>query len=172
MATNNTSWLNEALAEAVKQVSGPFQANTVAASTQAVLAGAGASSGGGPALGTIGDIASQVLGSGLGITSLIGGLVRLFGGGGESAPAPLMEYTLPESLSFEGRVSRAADTTEWVATQGFRTGTPMPAPAQQITVQVNAMDSKSFLDHSDDIARAVRQAMLNSHSLNDVVNDL
>ena len=31
----------------------------------------------------------------------------------------------------------------------------------QITVQVQAMDSQSFLDHSNDIAQAVRQAMLN-----------
>ncbi len=34
------------------------------------------------------------------------------------------------------------------------------------------MDSQSFLDHSEDIANAVRQAMLNSNSLNNVVNDL
>jgi hypothetical protein len=34
------------------------------------------------------------------------------------------------------------------------------------------MDSRSFLDHSHDIASAVREAMLNMHSLNDVVNDL
>ena len=32
--------------------------------------------------------------------------------------------------------------------------------SQQITVQVQAMDSQSFLDHSNDIAVAVRQAML------------
>ena len=43
---------------------------------------------------------------------------------------------------------------------------------QQITVQVQAMDSQSFLDHSDDIAQAVRQAMLNMSSLNDVVSNL
>ncbi len=34
------------------------------------------------------------------------------------------------------------------------------------------MDSRSFLDHSDDIAQAVRQAMLNMNSLNDVVTSL
>jgi hypothetical protein len=39
----------------------------------------------------------------------------------------------------------------------------------QITVQVQAMDSQSFLDHSDDIAAAVRQAMLTSTTLNDVI---
>ena len=44
--------------------------------------------------------------------------------------------------------------------------------AAQITIQVQAMDSRSFLDHRDEIAQAVREAMLNSHSLNDVVSEL
>lgn len=42
----------------------------------------------------------------------------------------------------------------------------------QITVQVQAMDSQSFMDRSADIAQAVRQAMLNMHSINDVIGDL
>ena len=46
------------------------------------------------------------------------------------------------------------------------------AYAPQITVNVQAMDSRSFLDRSTDIAAAVRHAMLNSNSINDVVNDL
>jgi hypothetical protein len=45
------------------------------------------------------------------------------------------------------------------------------APAQ-ITVTVQAMDTQSFLDRSDDIARAVKRAMLESSSLNDVVSEL
>jgi hypothetical protein len=44
--------------------------------------------------------------------------------------------------------------------------------APNITIQVQAMDSRSFLDHSAEIAQAVREAMLNMHSLNDVVNDI
>jgi hypothetical protein len=43
---------------------------------------------------------------------------------------------------------------------------------QSILVQVQAMDSQSFMDHSQDIAQAVRQAMLNLHSVNDVILDL
>jgi hypothetical protein len=39
-------------------------------------------------------------------------------------------------------------------------------------VQVQAMDSQSFLDHSDDIAQAVRQAMLQSSVLNDVIREV
>ena len=46
------------------------------------------------------------------------------------------------------------------------------SPAPQITVNVQAMDARSFLDRSSDIAAAVRDAMLNLNSINDVVNDL
>jgi hypothetical protein len=34
------------------------------------------------------------------------------------------------------------------------------------------MDSQSFLDHSDQIAQAVRQALLNSHPLADVIAEI
>jgi hypothetical protein len=47
-----------------------------------------------------------------------------------------------------------------------------PSAATQVTVQVQAMDSKSFLDHREEIARAVRQAVLSSHSLNDALRDV
>jgi hypothetical protein len=48
-----------------------------------------------------------------------------------------------------------------------------PAPAApQIIVNVTAMDSQSFMDHSTDIANAVREAMLNMHPINGVVATL
>ena len=57
---------------------------------------------------------------------------------------------------------------------------PTPAPSSgsqtnyspQITVNVSAMDSQSFMDRSNDIASAVREAMLNMHPINSVVADL
>ena len=42
----------------------------------------------------------------------------------------------------------------------------------QITVNVQAMDARSFMDRSSDIALAVRDAMLNLNAINDVVNEL
>ena len=42
----------------------------------------------------------------------------------------------------------------------------------QITVQVQAWDSQSFLYHSNDIALAVRLAMLQSTVLNDVIREI
>ncbi|HKD08810.1 MAG TPA: hypothetical protein VKB79_23105 [Bryobacteraceae bacterium] len=54
---------------------------------------------------------------------------------------------------------------------------PSSAPTQSnsaanVTVNINAMDSQSFLDRSNDIANAVRCAMLNMHPINDVVTSL
>jgi hypothetical protein len=59
-----------------------------------------------------------------------------------------------------------------IDTMGTNGPPAMSTAVNNITVQVNAIDSRSFLDHSEDIARAVRDAMLHSHALNDVVNDL
>jgi hypothetical protein len=54
---------------------------------------------------------------------------------------------------------------------GQPAGNSATAPPQ-ITVNVQAMDAQSFLDRSHDIAQAVRSAMLNMSSINDVVSEL
>lgn len=151
------------------------QTETLAENTLAVQGNTDAHSGSsvGSVLTTAGSFASSILGSGLGLSPLITGLAKLFGGGDSSAaPAPLAKYVAPEAVDFEGLVTRSTSSTDWSGSQGTATGATPAVAAPRITVQVNAMDSRSFLDHAADIARAVREAMLNSHSLNDVVNDL
>jgi len=144
-----------------------------------------ASKGGGS---TAGTIVKDVLKSGFGLVSLVTTLAGLFGGDDGSTPAPLVKYALPASQDFE-----AAETATGFAgvdydqagaprTYGPKPGPgnqpqgygakPNPAIAPQINVTVQAMDARSFLDRSMDIAAAVREAMLNLNSINDVVNDL
>jgi len=148
------------------------QAGTTDQNASASKSSSLSSSGGSSALDTIGNVAASVFEDGLGLGPLIGGLAGLLGGGGgSSAPPGLSAYMAPESIQFEGDVNRSANTTDWGGSGGTQSGSPLSTGAQ-ITVQVNAMDSQSFLDHSQDIANAVRQAMLNSNSLNDVVSDL
>ena len=72
------------------------------------------------------------------------------------------------ALPAAGRPLAAAPGAETGANTGVVTGSRSTA----ITVNVQAMDSQSFLDRREDIARAVREAMLESHSLNDVVSEL
>ena len=59
-----------------------------------------------------------------------------------------------------------------VADGGQATSQGQQSMSQQITVNVNAMDSQSFMDRSSDIADAVREAMLNMHPINSVVASL
>ncbi len=137
------------------------------------------------------SFASKAFESGLGLVPLVTGLMGLFGGG-SSAPPPLTKYVMPQRLNFTGadtgsgigeanydqmgvpRASGAAiDNTNGGAGTAATGGSgPASAPAPQINVTVQAMDAQSFMDHSNDIAQAVRQAMLNLSSINDVVNEL
>lgn len=147
------------------------------------------------------SIVSTVLKTGLGAAPLVRLVAGLFGGGGAEAPPPLVKYAWPTAINREranreavdGRTSfaefdygqggerrqiandelsgRAYDPAGSGARQ-YADDRTAQGRASQITVNVQAMDSRSFLDHSDEIARAVREAMLNMHPLNDVVSDL
>lgn len=119
----------------------------------------------------------DVFGAGLGLSPLISGLASLFGGEKDSStPVPLPKFALPFSIQAEAGMSEsggpafAVDYPQGGLPRGAPAGNQAGAPAQ-ITVQVQAMDSQSFLDHSNDIAMAVRQAMLQSSVLNDVVRE-
>lgn len=173
---------SQAQTDAVKGNTAAVTANTTTLTS---------SSSGGTSGGSVLKTVGKALGTGLGLSPLIKGLIGLFGGGGTKTLPTLTSYTQPASINFEGEIVRSA-ATGGVATAlqqlAGSEGTGTTAAAQsalvtqatnasaatspQITVQVQAMDSRSFLDHSDEIAQAVRAAMLNSHSLNDVVNEL
>lgn len=73
------------------------------------------------------------------------------------------------SASVSGGAGSAGETLDSGNSAGS-SGSNVVAP--QNTVDVEAMDARWFLDHSADIAAAVRYAMLNSNSINDVVNEL
>jgi len=133
------------------------QANATAAHPNAMQGGQ-ASIGGANTL----SAAQNTFALGLGLSPWITGLLSLFGGGGEeSRVAPLEKFVLPEPVNLNAELHEGRTTRD-----GYSGGTP------QITVQVQAMDSRSFLDHSQDIAAAVRQAMLESSVLNDAIREV
>lgn len=119
--------------------------------------------------------AGGILG-GFGVSPIVSGLLRLFGGGSDAAVAtPVTKYAAPDAIRLDaGLVGGELTSTDYGAGDRVRAvNTPRAAgTTTQVTVQVQAMDSRSFLDHSDDIARAVRLAMLESHAINDVVAEL
>ena len=142
--------------------------------TQALNANTTAKGGSGSSvLSTIGNVASGIFGSGSILSPIISGIMDLFGGGG-STPSPqiLMPYIAPPSVQLQTTIGGPVPAP-------VATGAPTSAPGQTnatqgavVQIQVNAMDSRSFMDHSTDIANAVRQALLNSHSLGDVIAEL
>lgn len=120
----------------------------------------------------------RTIGMVTGVGPVITGLLKLFGGGG-SAGEPLyspIPFSLPEQMSVESGLAQDRSFVDigYAAQGGPRALGAMASPsrAPQIQIQVNAMDSRSFADHSEEIARAVREAMLRSHSLNDVIAEI
>jgi len=166
-----TDELNDALTQATQVISAQTQATS--ANTDALAEDTqthSSSSGATEASNVIGS-ASELLGGGLSLLPLASLFSSLFGGGQAEQPPTLVPYAMPPSLNLES-------TTNYQNVSWGENGLPRAggggtssAPAQ-VTVQVQAMDSQSFLDHSNDIAQAVRQAMLNMSSLNDVVTNL
>jgi hypothetical protein len=163
--------LTDALAQATQVISSQTQATStnteaLAANSEAKAANSGASE-----VASVANTASQFLGGGLSLMPLVSLFSGLFGGGQSQQPAPLTPFSLPPSLNLASTTSN--QDVSWGENGSPRTaGGSTANTTQQITVQVQAMDSQSFLDHSDDIAQAVKQAMLNMSSLNDVVTNL
>ena len=115
-----------------------------------------------------GSLLSVALGE---FSPVVSGLVNLFGGGGQSAPARLPLYSAPQRVKaqsgLQGGVVSGADANQ---TGMARANSTSSQP--QVTLHINAMDTQSILNRSTDIAQAVRQAMLQSHPINDIVADL
>lgn len=146
------------------------------------------------------SFASSLFGGALGLVPLIGGLFSLFGGESKQQQPVFEKYQMPSSISFEAAESHGQlvnsdygqmglprlyeSSEEATAPAGSTTaaagppsdngsiGRPSAAAQPQISVNVQAMDAQSFMSYSGEIAKAVREAMLNLSSLNDVVTDL
>jgi hypothetical protein len=153
------------------------QMESIEANTSAVSANTGSkgSSSGTSTAGSIGSTLLDVLGLGSGLSPLISGLVSLFGGGGSSPTTAVTPYIqpLPVNLQagFSGSGAGGASGVDY-GEGGQPRQTTAASAQQQITVQVQAMDSQSFLDRSNDIAAAVRKAMLETSTLNDVIREV
>ncbi len=161
------------------------QANLIAENTQALQSNTSAQSGH-SAGSVLGNAASGLFGGALSFLSpIVSGIASLFGGGSQT-PAALPIYTPPPPVSINAVLQSPAPAAPPPISIAPLLQSPAPpaAPAQsapasaqsnsstQVTVNINAMDSQSFLDRSNDIANAVRSAMLNMHPINDVVTSL
>lgn len=110
----------------------------------------------------------SLLKSGFGLAPLALSIAKLFGGGEEDAPA-FERYEPPESRSLS--VANVDGPLQGLPPAVRGAGSEVRS-VPQVVVNVSAMDSQSFMDRSDDIARAVRSAMLHMHPLNDVIDEI
>ena len=171
--------LNEQLAQLTQGISyltpaSEMQAQALLANTQALAENTTAHSAGGVAS-ALGGIASTLTGGLLSVSPILSGIMSLFGGGGSSTQPPLTPFYLPPTVNFQEAIAAGPGGPQLPGADFGQNGQPRTmtqAPAPQITIQVQAMDSRSFMDHSGDIAQAVRDAMLNMHSINDVISNL
>lgn len=182
-ALTNTARQLDQLRSVSQNQSDALGQNTQALSQNTSSRGSGGVSG---VASTIGKAASSILGGGLELVPLISGIAHLFSGSKPEPPPPLIKFSLPPSLKFDtatgpsggiqnsdyGQQGQPRVYQQTAASQPPDSSINAQTAAPQITIQVQAMDSRSFLDHSHEIAQAVREAMLNMHSINDVVNDL
>ena len=114
------------------------------------------------------------LGGGLGIASLGLRIAGLFGGDKED-PVDFAPFELPPRLDIEAanRDGVLANFPRVVLGQSGEVRTqPVQQAPTQVVVNVNALDTQSFLDRSGDVAQAVREAMLHMHPLNDIVDEV
>lgn len=112
-----------------------------------------------------------------GVGPLVAGVMKLFGSSDPEPLPPLEKFQTPSRISVEAGLTAKREYAPVRYAQGGSPEVDSEAAMRQVaaaTVQVNiqALDSRSFLDRQDDIARAVREAMLHSNSLNDVVLEL
>lgn len=164
--TQNTQQLSQLIAALERQV------GATADNTRAVADNTSAKSSG--AASTAGNMLMNIFGGALSMNPIVSGLMSLFGGSGSATATTPTKFALPNSLDLQAVVSGTQGMTPVsYGENGLpRPATPTATQQQQVTVNIQAMDSRSFLDHSSDIADAIKQALLNSHSLNDVIGEL
>jgi hypothetical protein len=131
-------------------------------------------------------VLSGLAGGGGGFGGLLKGGFGLVGLGlkvaglfGKDKPEPVAfpSFELPARLALEAANSDGVlggfprfDRGQGGEPRPFR-GLGSAAPTQ-VVVNVNALDTQSFLDRSSDVARAVRDAMLHMHPINDMIGEL
>lgn len=114
---------------------------------------------------------SHLLQAGLGLMPLVSGIVGLFKGHPEPPP-PLIHYLLPKSVHFEVGLLPSQQTMAAGYTQNGRPRAVTPTGQEPQGTAIAQLFDTSLLHRSDEIAQAVKEALLYSHSLNDVIADL
>ncbi|MGI9073051.1 MAG: hypothetical protein ACR2JB_17490 [Bryobacteraceae bacterium] len=129
------------------------------------------------ASGGLASALSGGLGSIGGISSLITGIVHLFGGGSKKkTPPPLIEFHLAASqqrtLSVSSKGNSVHQGSVAEVTSVGAPGAGIYGNAGQLHTSGSSPSTQWIQEQSGQIAEAVKNALLNSSSLNDVIGEL
>lgn len=101
------------------------------------------------------------------------GIFSLFGRDSEAATDPLSKFVFPDNSRTDLSASLRADgQASSIRTDAFGLSQSTPVAQTPINISIQALDARSILDRSDDIAAALKQAMLSNHEINDNLNEL
>ncbi|WP_321474481.1 hypothetical protein [uncultured Paludibaculum sp.] len=103
------------------------------------------------------------------VNPLVGGLMSLFGGGSDETPAALVPFVMPAKQKYDVAFSENGGGLMMPLDRG-EDGRVRSAEAN-VVVQVEAMDSRSFVDRAPEIAQAVKRALLESQGLSGVMQE-
>ncbi len=102
------------------------------------------------------------------------GIFNIFSGGSSNNEPPTLtpfEFPNPTRTDVSATSSRdQAPTTVRRDSLGL-SQSALPA-AQPVNITIQALDGRSILDRSDDIAAALRKAMMSNHEINDNLGEL
>jgi hypothetical protein len=109
------------------------------------------------------------------MSPIVRGILGLFRRKDEGTQVPLETYTPPAPIRLEAGVFEKREVVPVSYGQGAfprATGSLSQSNTQPVVIQVQAMDSRSFVEHSEEIARAVREALLSNHMIHDAIRDV
>jgi|SRR5271165_1158891 len=177
LSQSSTNRMTEQMSSLVSQITGlnsteQSAINAIQGNTQAVTQNTSSKGSGTSAASQVGSAAESLFGGTLSLSPILSGILSLFGGGGSASTTQMTPFLLPSPVQYQAGLTSSGGVSPVSHGEGGQPRAQGASSATQITVQVSAMDSQSFLDHSDEIANAVKTALLNSNSLSDVIADL
>ncbi len=107
------------------------------------------------------------------LSPVISGVLRLFNQRNEIAPAPLERFSpLAGALLERSAVVSANGEMAGIRRDAFGAATSSGTGVPPVQISIQALDARSILERSGDIAQAVRQAMLSNHEINSELGEL
>lgn len=123
----------------------------------------------------LGSVFKTVFGSIFGVSPLVSAIAGLFRDDDRPTVSSLTPFQRPVPIHIEARFSASEGAVSFdnlTPAAVTTSNPPRPSSPLPIVIQVQAFDSRSFIDHSGEIVQALKQAILSSNSINDILKEI